>query len=66
MPMLNNGNSSVDKSSGAVMFHKSPELLEIMRLRDDVKRLDEKMDEKMDAILEILRGGERDGTKVGK
>ncbi len=62
MPMLNNGNSSVDKSSGAVMFHKSPELLEIMRLRDDVKRLDEKMD----AILEILRGGERDGTKVGK
>ena len=62
MPMLNNGNSSVDKSSGAVMFHKSPELLEIMRLRDDVKRLDEKMD----VILEILRGGERDGTKVGK
>ena len=57
MPMLNNGNSS-----GAVMFHKSPELLEIMRLRDDVKRLDEKMD----VILEILRGGERDGTKVGK
>lgn len=62
MPMLNNGNSSVDKSSGAVMFHKSPELLEIMRLRDDIKRLDEKMD----VILEILRGGERDGTKVGK
>ena len=62
MTMLNNGNSSVDKSSGAVMFHKSPELLEIMRLRDDIKRLDEKMD----VILEILRGGERDGTKVGK
>lgn len=62
MPMLNNGNSSVDKSSGAVMFHKSPELLEIMRLREDIKRLDEKMD----VILEILRGGERDGTKVGK
>lgn len=62
MPMLNNGNSSVDKSSGAVMFHKSPELLEIMRLREDIKRLDEKVD----VILEILRGGERDGTKVGK
>lgn len=62
MPILNNGNSSVDKSSGAVMFHKSPELLEIMRLRNDIKRLDEKMD----VILEILRGGERDGTKVGK
>ena len=44
------------------MFHKSPELLEIMRLREDIKRLDEKMD----VILEILRGGERDGTKVGK
>lgn len=62
MPILNNGNSSVDKSSGAVMFHKSPELLEIMRLREDIKRLDEKVD----VILEILRGGERDGTKVGK
>lgn len=62
MPMLNNGNSSVDKSSGAVMFHKSPELLEIMRLRDDIK----KVDDKMNTILEILRGGERDGTKVGK
>ena len=62
MPMLNNGNRPVDKSSGAVMFHKSPELLEIMRLREDIKRLDEKMD----VILEILRGGERDGTKVGK
>lgn len=62
MPALNNGNSSVDKSSGAVMFHKSPELLEIIRLRNDVKKLDAKMD----AILEILRGGERDGTKVGE
>lgn len=62
MPVLNDGNSSVDKSSGAVLFHKSPELLEIMRLREDIKRLDEKVD----VILEILRGGERDGTKVGK
>lgn len=62
MPTLNNGNSSVDKSSGAVIFHKSPELLEIIRLREDVKKLDAKMD----AVLEILRGGERDGTKVGK
>ena len=39
MPMLNNGNSSVDKSSGAVMFHKSPELLEIMRLREEIMTL---------------------------
>ena len=60
MPTLNNGNSSVDKSSGAVIFHKSPELLEIIRLREDVKKLDVKMD----TILEILRGGERDGTKM--
>lgn len=62
MPSLHNGNSSVDKSSGAVMFHKSPELLEIMRLREDMKNLNTKMD----SILEILKGGERDGTKVGK
>lgn len=62
MPVLNDGNSSVDKSSGAVMFHKSPELLEIMRLREDIKRLDEKVD----VILEILRGGERDGTEMAE
>ena len=62
MPVLNNGNSSVDKSSGAVLFHKSPELLEIMRLRDDIKKLDDKMN----TILEILRGGERDGTEMAE
>ena len=62
MPVLNNGNSSVDKSSGAVLFHKSPELLEIMRLRDDIKTLDDKMN----TILEILRGGERDGTEMAE
>lgn len=62
MPVLNNGNSSVDKSSGAVLFHKSPELLEIMRLRNDIK----KVDDKMNTILEILRGGERDGTEMAE
>ena len=62
MPVLNNGNSSVDKSSGAVLFHKSPDLLEIMRLRDDIK----KVDDKMNTILEILRGGERDGTEMAE
>lgn len=62
MPVLNDGNSSVDKSSGAVLFHKSPELLEIMRLRDDIK----KVDDKMNTILEILRGGERDGTEMAE
>ena len=62
MPVLNNGNSSLDKSSGAVLFHKSPELLEIMRLRDDIK----KVDDKMNTILEILRGGERDGTEMAE
>ena len=62
MPVLNNGNSSVDKRSGAVLFHKSPELLEIMRLRDDIK----KVDDKMNTILEILRGGERDGTEMAE
>ena len=62
MPVLNNGNSSVDKSSGAVLFHKSPELLEIMRLRDDIK----KVDDKKNTILEILRGGERDGTEMAE
>ena len=62
MPRLNDGNSSVDKSSGAVIFQKSPELLEIMRLKEEIKKLDVKMDN----ILSLLQGGEGDGTKVDK
>lgn len=62
MPKLDSGNSSVDKSSGAVLFHKSPELLEIIRLRKEV----EEVNHKMDVILDILQGGERNGGKVAK
>lgn len=53
MPRLTDSNCSVDKDSGAVMFHKSPELLEVIKLRKEVKDLNSKMDE----ILEILKGG---------
>ena len=60
MPKLTDSNCSVDKESGAVMFHKSPELLEIIQLRQEVKDLNTTMNQ----ILEILKGGKEDGTEV--
>lgn len=60
MPQLHSGNSSV-QSSGAVLYHKSPELLEIMKLRDEVKNVNSKLDQ----ILMIMKGGmEEDGGKM--
>lgn len=62
MPQLHSGNSSVDKESGAVMFHKSPELLEIIKLREEMKNLNSKMD----VIIQLLKGGtEKDGREMG-
>ena len=54
---LANSNCSVDKETGAVMVHKSPELQEILRLRQEVNSLNKKMDE----ILKLLKGGGKDG-----
>lgn len=54
---LNNSNCSVDKETGAVMVHKSPELQEILRLRQEVSSLNKKMD----TILKLLKGGKEDG-----
>lgn len=53
---LSNNNCSVDKESGAVIIHKSPELQEILRLRKEVSCLSEKMDE----ILTLLKGGNKE------
>ena len=50
---LNSGNCTVDKESGAVLVHKSPELLETMRLQKEVKEMNKKLDE----ILNLLKGG---------
>ena len=57
MAKLTESNSSVDKNSGAVMFHKSPELNELILLRKEVKELNQKMD----VILNLLKGGSKDG-----
>lgn len=54
---LAGSNCSVDKETGAVMVHKSPELQEILRLRQEVSSLNNKMDE----ILKLLKGGNKDG-----
>ena len=57
MPILTQSNSSVDKNSGAVMFHKSPELKNILLLRQEVNELNKKVD----TILELLKGGKKHG-----
>ena len=57
---LNSGNSTVDKESGAVLVHKSPELLELMKLRQDISSMNEKVDE----ILSLLKGGTISEQKV--
>lgn len=49
---LTESNCSVDKGSGAVLFHKSPELQEIMKLREEIKNLNDKIEQ----ILELLGG----------
>lgn len=60
MPRLTENNSSVDKESGAVMFHRSPELLEIMKLRKEVENLNTKMD----LIIGILLKSEIENNQI--
>lgn len=60
MAILNSSNSSVDNNSGAVMFHRSPELIEIMKLRKEV----ESLNTKMDLILSLLKGGGDSGVTM--
>lgn len=62
MPRFTDGNSSVDESSGAVFYHKSPELLEIIKLRREISNLNTKVDK----LLELLEGGKEDGTEVAE
>lgn len=50
---LENSSYSVDESSGAVFFHRSPELKELMQLREEVKNLNNKVDK----LLEIIEKG---------
>lgn len=62
MANLNSSNCSVDKESGAVIFHKSPELQEMLRLRREIADLNRKMD----TILKLLEGGKEDGEEMAK
>lgn len=64
MAKLTENNSSVDKNSGAVMFHKSPELQELLKLKQEVKDIHKEMNDlnnKLDTILELLKGGRKYG-----
>lgn len=61
---LNNSNCSVDEKSGAVLVRKSSELQEILRLKEEIKSLKEEiksLNNKMDQVLELLKGGKKDG-----
>lgn len=64
MAKLTENNSSVDKNSGAVMFHKSPELQELLKLKQEVKEVHKELNDlnnKLDTILELLKGGRKYG-----
>lgn len=60
MPQLNNTNCRVDKGSGAIIFNGSPELQELVKLRNQLNTLDKKMD----YIISLLMGGEYSGGKM--
>ena len=49
---LTPSNCSVDKNSGAVIIHKSPELVELTKLKSEIKDIQNKLD----TILQLLQG----------
>lgn len=49
---LTSSNCSVDKNSGAVIIHKSPELVELTKLKSEIKDIQNKLD----TILQLLQG----------
>ena len=55
-------NYHVQEESGAVIFHKSPELLEIM----DIKKQIDELNTKLDKILTIMEGGTVSGEKMAR
>lgn len=64
MAMLTNSNCTVDKESGGVIYHGSPELREIVKLQKQMKELHEEnktLNDKLDSILELLKGGNQYG-----
>ena len=67
---LNQNNCTVDKETGAVIFHKSPELQETLKLQTQVKELNTKVDKlesKIDFLIDLLKGGTvPDGSQVAK
>lgn len=60
MATLTDSNSSVDRGSGAVLFHKSPELKELLLLRKELQE----MKENIQTILELLREVKENGKTL--
>ena len=58
---LTTSNCSVDKNSGAVIIHRSPELVELIKLKSEVKELHNKLD----TILQLLQGDVNHDKTVG-
>ena len=57
MARLTPDNSSVDKDSGAVIFHKSPELLELAKIKTEMQEINQKLDK----VLAYIEGGAERG-----
>lgn len=60
MANLSMNNCSIDKESGAVIFHKSPELQETLKLQTEINKLNQKVDKlesKIDFLIELMKGG---------
>lgn len=54
-------NYHVQEESGAVIFHKSPELLEIMEIKKQIAELNTKLDKVLTILME---GGTVSGEKM--
>lgn len=53
------GNYSVDKDSGAVIFHRSPELIELVKVQKNLDELNLKIELLTSKINQILDALER-------
>lgn len=55
---MTNKSYTIDKNTGAVLFHKSPELQEILKLNQKLEVLEEKLDKielNINTLMELLK-----------
>lgn len=60
---MTNKNYTIDKKTGAVLFHKSPELQEILKLNQKLETLEEKINTielNLNILIKFLKEVSRD------